>query len=75
MAGGRLRAALRPSTRDATMIVVAQRISTIVDADQIVVLEAGRIVGLGTHRELLESNQTYAEIVRSQEHAGGEEAA
>ncbi|WP_131103209.1 ABC transporter ATP-binding protein [Ornithinimicrobium sufpigmenti] len=71
----RLRAALAPLTRDATMIVVAQRISTIVDADQIVVLEAGRIVGLGTHRELLESNQTYAEIVRSQEHVGGEEAA
>ncbi|QFG67388.1 ABC transporter ATP-binding protein [Ornithinimicrobium pratense] len=70
----RLRAALAPTTRDATMIVVAQRISTIVDADQIVVLEAGRIIGLGTHRELLQTNQTYAEIVRSQEHGGGEAA-
>ena len=71
----RLRAALVPLTRNATVIVVAQRISTIIDADQIVVLEAGRIVGLGSHAELLESSQTYAEIVRSQEHAGGEEAA
>jgi ATP-binding cassette subfamily B protein len=57
------------------VIVVAQRISTIIDADQIIVLEAGRIVGLGSHAELLESSQTYAEIVRSQEHTGGEEAA
>ena len=71
----RLRAALVPLTRNATVIVVAQRISTIIDADQIIVLEAGRIVGLGSHAELLESSQTYAEIVRSQEHAGGEEAA
>ena len=63
----RLRAALRPMTRDATVIVVAQRVSTIVDADQIVVLEQGRIVGVGTHAELLEGCETYAEIVRSQE--------
>ena len=69
----RLRAALRPITRHSTVIVVAQRISTVVEADQIVVLEAGRIVGLGTHAELLETSETYAEIVRSQEH--GEVAA
>ncbi len=62
----RLRAALRPVTRDATVVIVAQRVSSIVDADQIVVLEAGRVVGLGTHEELLESCQTYQEIAESQ---------
>ncbi|MCX2963597.1 ABC transporter ATP-binding protein [Gordonia aquimaris] len=61
-----LRAALRPATRDAAVIVVAQRISTIVDADQIVVLNRGRIVGLGRHDDLVESCETYAEIVESQ---------
>lgn len=63
----RLRAALRPHTRQATVVVVAQRISTVLDADQIVVLDAGRVVGLGTHAELLRTNETYAEIARSQE--------
>ena len=48
------------------MIVVAQRVSTIVDADQILVLEDGEQVGLGTHEELLETCPTYAEIVASQ---------
>ena len=62
----RLRAALRPVTREATVLVVAQRVSTIVDADQIVVLEDGRVVGLGRHTELLESCATYREIVLSQ---------
>ncbi len=62
----RLRAALRPYTRDATVIVVAQRVSTISQADQILVLEDGRSVGLGTHEELLEASPTYAEIVESQ---------
>ncbi|WP_349863217.1 ABC transporter ATP-binding protein [Leifsonia sp. WHRI 6310E] len=62
----RLRAALTRSVSDATMIVVAQRVSTIVDADQIIVLEDGRVVGRGTHDELIESNPTYAEIVSSQ---------
>jgi ATP-binding cassette subfamily B protein len=62
----RLRAALRPATRDAAVIVVAQRISTIVDADQIVVLNRGRIVGLGRHDDLVENCETYAEIVESQ---------
>ncbi|WP_166847243.1 ABC transporter ATP-binding protein [Isoptericola sp. BMS4] len=62
----RLRAALRPRTRDATVLVVAQRVATIRDADQILVLDHGRIVGRGTHTELLASNETYAEIVTSQ---------
>ena len=62
----RLRAALRPWTADATMVVVAQRVSTIRDADQIVVLEGGRIVGLGTHPDLLAGCPTYQEIVASQ---------
>jgi ATP-binding cassette, subfamily B, multidrug efflux pump len=62
----RLRAALRPITRDSAVIVVAQRVSTIVDADQIVVLEDGAVVGLGTHDELVLTCPTYAEIVQSQ---------
>lgn len=62
----RLRAALDESTGEATVIVVAQRVSTIRDADQIIVLEAGEIVGRGTHEELAEANPTYREIVESQ---------
>jgi ATP-binding cassette subfamily B protein len=62
----RLRAALRPVTRDAAVIIVAQRVSTIVDADQIAVLDDGAVVGLGTHDELLATSPTYAEIVESQ---------
>jgi len=62
----RLRAALRPVTRQATVLIVGQRVSTIRDADQIIVLEDGAIVGLGTHSELLESCPTYREIVESQ---------
>ena len=62
----RLRAALDESTGQATVIVVAQRVSTIREADQIIVLDAGRIVGRGTHEELAETNPTYREIVESQ---------
>jgi ATP-binding cassette, subfamily B, multidrug efflux pump len=62
----RLRAALKPHTSDAALLVVAQRVSTIVDADQILVLEDGEIIGRGTHDELLVSCSTYAEIVESQ---------
>ena len=62
----RLRAALVPVARNATMIIVAQRVSTISGADQILVLEHGREVGLGTHDKLLQSCPTYAEIVASQ---------
>jgi ATP-binding cassette subfamily B protein len=62
----RLRAALKPHTADAAVLVVAQRVSTIVDADQILVLEDGEIIGRGTHAELLETCPTYIEIVESQ---------
>ena len=62
----RLRAALAPHTADATVVIVAQRVSTIIHADQILVLEDGEAVGLGTHAELLETCETYREIVESQ---------
>jgi ATP-binding cassette, subfamily B, multidrug efflux pump len=62
----RLRAALRPVTRGATVIVVAQRVSTVIGADQILVLDKGRLVGAGTHEELLADCPTYQEIVDSQ---------
>ncbi|EWC59368.1 Lipid A export ATP-binding/permease protein MsbA [Actinokineospora spheciospongiae] len=62
----RLRAALAPEVADAAVVVVAQRVSTIRDADEIVVLEEGRVVGRGTHGELVAGNRTYQEIVRSQ---------
>ena len=62
----RLRAALRREVTDATLIVVAQRVATVQDADQIIVLDRGLVVGRGTHAELLASNETYAEIVNSQ---------
>ncbi len=61
-----LRAALREETRSATVIIVAQRVGTIMHADRIVVMDAGEIVGVGTHRELLETCETYREIVFSQ---------
>lgn len=69
----RLRAALAAETRDAAVLIVAQRVSTIRDADQIIVLDSGRIVGRGTHAELLTECTTYQEIVHSQMSA--EEAA
>ena len=62
----RLRAALAPYTTGSTVLVVAQRVSTIINADQILVLEGGEVVGLGRHDELLERCPTYAEIVASQ---------
>jgi ATP-binding cassette subfamily B protein len=61
-----LRAALRPHIDQAAVIVVAQRVSTILDADQIIVLDNGSVVGIGTHRELLDTCPTYVEIVESQ---------
>ncbi|WP_407929006.1 ABC transporter ATP-binding protein [Aestuariimicrobium ganziense] len=69
----RLRAALEPTTQDAAVLIVAQRVSTIRGADQIVVLDDGHIVGLGRHEELLETCPTYLEIVNSQ--LSAEEAA
>lgn len=63
---GRLRAALRPHTAQATVVIVSQRVSTITDADQIVVLDNGAIVGLGRHDVLVKTCPTYAEIVESQ---------
>jgi ATP-binding cassette subfamily B multidrug efflux pump len=69
----RLRAALRPVTADATVVIVAQRVSTIRDADLILVLEDGVVVGRGTHDELLADSPTYREIVESQ--LSAEEAA
>ena len=69
----RLRAALKPTTTDATVVIVAQRVTTIIDADLILVLEDGRVVGRGTHHELLAECETYQEIVSSQMSA--EEAA
>jgi ATP-binding cassette subfamily B protein len=65
----RLRRALRPVTTDATVVIVAQRVSTIADADQIVVLDEGRVVGLGTHDDLRATCATYREIVESQKMA------
>jgi ATP-binding cassette subfamily B protein len=62
----RLRAALRGETGDATVLIVAQRVGTVMNADRIIVLDEGRIAGIGTHRELLESSQVYQEIISSQ---------
>ena len=61
-----LRRALKEKTKDATVLIVAQRISTILYADRILVLEDGKIVGMGTHEELLDSCEAYAEIAGSQ---------
>jgi ATP-binding cassette, subfamily B, multidrug efflux pump len=61
-----LRAALRRETADATVIIVAQRVNTVMDADRIIVLDDGRVVGAGKHRELLRTCDVYREIVLSQ---------
>lgn len=62
----KVRMALKEDTRDKTVIIIAQRVSTIMDADQIIVLDAGKIAGMGTHAELLQSCEIYREIVASQ---------
>ena len=61
-----LREALKEKTQDKTVIIVAQRISTILNADQIIVLEEGKVVGIGTHEELIKNNETYRQIALSQ---------
>ncbi len=61
-----LRAALKRETLDSTVLIVAQRVSTVMDADQIIVLDEGRIAGIGTHRALMRSSEVYREIVTSQ---------
>lgn len=62
----RLRASLKKVTADATVLIVAQRVSTVMDADRILVLDEGRITGMGTHRELMQTCEVYREIVSSQ---------
>ncbi len=62
----KLRAALKGETTESTVLIVAQRVSTVMDADRIIVIDDGEIVGMGTHRELLDNNEVYREIVSSQ---------
>ena len=62
----KLREALAENTENKTVIIVAQRISTILNADKIIVLEDGKMVGMGTHEELMENNETYRQIALSQ---------
>ena len=62
----KLREALAEKTKDKTVIIVAQRISTIMEAEKIVVLEEGKVVGIGTHKELMKNNETYRQIALSQ---------
>ncbi len=61
-----LRKALKAQTKASTVLIVAQRISTIMNAEQIIVLEDGEVVGIGTHKELMENCETYQEIALSQ---------
>ena len=61
-----LRKALRENTKDKTVIIVAQRIGTVMDADNIIVLDKGKIVGMGRHEELMERCQEYKDIALSQ---------
>lgn len=62
----KLRAALKPETREAITVIIAQRVNTVVDADQIIVLDNGQIVGHGTHEELKNNNEIYKDIIDSQ---------
>ena len=68
-----LRTALKKHTKEATILIVAQRINTIKDADKIIVLDDGKMVGMGTHEELAKSNKVYKEILSSQTKKGGNE--
>ncbi|BEH91917.1 multidrug ABC transporter ATP-binding protein [Turicibacter faecis] len=69
----KLREALREETKNSTVIIVAQRVSTVMDATRILVMDEGRIVGMGTHEELLKTNEIYQQIVESQLKKGEEE--
>ena len=69
----KLREALKKETQNATVIIVAQRVSTVMDATRILVMDEGRIVGMGTHEELLKTNEIYQQIVESQLKKGEEE--
>ncbi|WP_379156924.1 ABC transporter ATP-binding protein [Paenibacillus sp. sgz5001063] len=62
----KLRAALKGETTESTVVIVAQRVSTVMDADRIIVLDDGQIAGMGTHRELMDNSEVYREIVSSQ---------
>jgi ATP-binding cassette, subfamily B, multidrug efflux pump len=62
----RLRAALKQETRESTVLIISQRVSTVMDADQIIVLDEGRIAGIGTHRALMRTSEVYRDIVSSQ---------
>jgi ATP-binding cassette subfamily B protein len=62
----KVRAAIREETKDSTVLVVAQRVATVMDADQIIVLKEGRIAGIGKHEELFKTCPEYREIVLSQ---------
>ncbi len=68
-----LRAALKAETKESTVIIVAQRVSTVMDANRILVMDEGRVVGCGTHEELLKTNEIYQQIVESQLKTGEEE--
>ena len=61
-----LRNALAKETNDSAVLIIAQRINTILNADQIIVLDNGKVVGMGTHKELMESCTVYQEIAKSQ---------
>ena len=61
-----LRAALKKEIAEATVFIISQRVSTVMDADRIIVLDEGQIVGMGTHKELLNTCEVYHEIVSSQ---------
>ena len=62
----RLRRALKENLKDSSILIVAQRVGTIIDADKIIVLDRGQVVGTGTHEELLQSCDVYKDIVASQ---------
>ncbi len=69
-----IRKAMREFIPETTKIIIAQRTASVEDADRIIVMEGGRINGIGTHRELMENNEIYREIYTSQNKAGDQDA-